>query len=58
MIDHLVWALEPERLVGRSASHALLFDDRSFLPPTQELKINYGFPACVSNSLISYCINL
>jgi len=48
MIGHLVGALEPEGLSGRTASYTQFIDD-SFIPSTaQKLKINYSFPACTS----------
>ena len=40
MIGHVVADLEPERLAGRSARHA---------QHSQEVKINYSFPACASH---------
>jgi hypothetical protein len=49
MIGNLLCALEPERHAGRSASHTQLFKGRFILPTTQELKIYYSFPACVSH---------
>jgi len=44
MIGHLVGALEPERLAGRSASHTRFFDDRFILPPTQRTQNQLQFP--------------
>ena len=49
MIGHLVGALEPERFTSCRASYTKFFDESLILPPTQELKINYGFPAYTSH---------
>ena len=49
MIGYFVGALEPEHFAGRSASYTYFFDDSVILPPAQELKINYIFPACTSH---------
>jgi hypothetical protein len=49
MTGHLVGDLQPERIPGGGASHTQLLDYRFILPPTQELQINYSFPACASH---------
>ena len=48
MISHLVGGLEPERHAGGGAGHAQLLH-RFVLTSPQELKINYGLPACASH---------
>jgi hypothetical protein len=49
MIGHLVGALEPESFADCQASYTKFVYDSLILPPAQELKINYSFPACTNH---------